>query len=273
MRLINTKTLEFEEFVSPPPYAILSHTWGPEETSYQDFQHPETRTRQQGFQKILMTCKLAQADGLQLAWVDTCCIDKTSSAELSEAINSMFKWYQRAAICYAYLPGVQQKEDHLDRRSTFARSRWFTRGWTLQELIAPAKICFFGVGWARLGDKTELESAIHNITRIDKDVLRGGSLNDISVARRMSWASRRQTTREEDIAYCLMGIFDINMPMLYGEGKKAFIRLQEEIFKETGDESLFAWKASINSAPFRGIFADSPTEFGHSADIIPFRDL
>ncbi|KAK3990675.1 hypothetical protein QBC44DRAFT_358106 [Cladorrhinum sp. PSN332] len=223
-----------------------------------------------------MTCKQAEKDGLLYAWIDTCCIDKASSAELSEAINSMFKWYRQAVICYAYLADVSDVGDddhHEASDSSFSASKWFTRGWTLQELIAPVKLRFFDSKWKRIGDKQTLESAIHIITRIDVEVLRGGNLKDVSVARRMSWASDRQTTREEDIAYCLMGIFDINMPMLYGEGKKAFIRLQEEILKEIGDESMFAWKAADDSlALYRGMFADSPSEFKDSFDIVTIWD-
>ncbi|KAK4159930.1 heterokaryon incompatibility protein-domain-containing protein [Cladorrhinum sp. PSN259] len=277
MRLINTQTLEFEEFVKPPRYAILSHTWEAEEVSYRDFLDIKTgdRWQQKGFEKIIMTCKQAQKDDFLYVWIDTCCIDKSSSAELSEAINSMFKWYRQSAVCYAYLADVPEDGDHRAPESAFSRSRWFTRGWTLQELIAPMTEEFFGKNWIWIGDKKSLELAINKRTRIDVEILRGGDLKGVSVARRMSWASDRETTREEDIAYCLMGIFDINMPMLYGEGTKAFIRLQEHILNEIGDESMFAWKAvnSLESARYRGIFADSPAEFRDSAEIVPCFDI
>ncbi|OIW27820.1 hypothetical protein CONLIGDRAFT_551906, partial [Coniochaeta ligniaria NRRL 30616] len=175
-------------------------------------------------------------DGLAYVWIDTICIDKSSSAELSEAINSMFKWYRNAAICYAYLSDVPQVR--------LEYSRWFTRGWTLQEMIAPQELRFYDANWDALGTKSDLLDRLCDITGVDTTALRGGNLRFFSVARKMSWASRRQTTREEDIAYCLLGIFDISMPLLYGEGSKAFIRLQEQIIKEYDDESLFAWRST-----------------------------
>ncbi|KAH7361654.1 heterokaryon incompatibility protein-domain-containing protein [Plectosphaerella cucumerina] len=244
MRLINTDTLEFKEFIgTPEPYAILSHTWSEDEVSFRDFYDKPRRETQRGFEKVRFTCKQAREDGISYAWVDTCCINKESSAELSEAINSMFKWYQRAQICYAYLEDVSESGVGL------SSSRWFTRGWTLQELIAPRSIDFFGAGWKRLGSKDGLVVQLAEITSIDITILAGTSkLGQASVAERMRWASNRKTTREEDMAYCLMGIFDVNMAMLYGEGPKAFIRLQEEIMKETDDQTLFAWKASPESA-------------------------
>ncbi|KAH6689882.1 heterokaryon incompatibility protein-domain-containing protein, partial [Plectosphaerella plurivora] len=237
MRLIDVKTLEFKDCIgTPDPYAILSHTWGEDEVSFRDFGDEQKRTTQRGFQKIKFASQQALDDGISYVWVDTCCINKESSAELSEAINSMFKWYERAKVCYAYL------EDVSDLAASLSSSRWFTRGWTLQELIAPRSIQFFGTGWKILGSKESLLRLLVEITNIDITILAGTSkLSQVSVAERMRWASHRQTTREEDTAYCLMGIFDVNMAMLYGEGPKAFIRLQEEIMKETDDQTLFAW--------------------------------
>jgi hypothetical protein len=276
MRLINTDTLQLEEFASPPEYAILSHAWEEQETSYQDFQTPAKRERQAGFNKIRMAALHARNMGLAYIWVDTCCIDKTSSAELSEAINSMFRWYRDAVVCYAYLADVPKCDDSSAGGLKFADSRWFTRGWTLQELIAPSRVEFYGAEWTGLGDKASLASEIHEITRVDEGVLCGESLQNISVARRMSWAANRQTTREEDIAYCLMGIFDVNMPLLYGEGPKSFVRLQEEILRQIPDETLFAWTAtesSAQAAPYRGLLATSPAEFRDSSGYVPFQDI
>ena len=171
-----------------------------------------------GLPKIELACKQAVDRGIRFVWIDTCCINKTSSAELSEAINSMFCWYQKAAVCYAYLSDV----DDLGPR--FGESKWFTRGWTLQELLAPSRVVFYSSNWTELGEKTTMASILSTITRIDYFVLRGETPLH-PVARQMSWAARRETTRSEDIAYSLMGIFDVNMPMLYGGGSKAFIRL------------------------------------------------
>ncbi|EHK17332.1 uncharacterized protein TRIVIDRAFT_137229, partial [Trichoderma virens Gv29-8] len=244
MRLIDTSTLELIWFPkAPPPYAILSHTWGLDEVTFADFTNVPKRESKAGFSKIKQTCKQALKDGLSYAWVDTCCINKESSSELSEAINSMFRWYRDAAICYAYLEDVpEETNSSITNSSLINHCRWFTRGWTLQELLAPWDIVFFAANWATIGRKTGLGATIEQITGIPRAILTGDSrLDQVSVASRMNWAAKRQTTREEDIAYCLMGVFDVNMPMMYGEGKKAFIRLQEEILRQTEDDSLFAW--------------------------------
>jgi hypothetical protein len=274
MRFIDTSTLKLVHYSDyTPDYAILSHTWGPddEEVSYQEMtaaERSETTTTKPGFQKIKKTCEIAQTIyHLQYAWVDTCCIDKTSSAELSEAINSMFKWYQEATICFAFLATVQ------DVGKSFITSKWFTRGWTLQELIAPRNLIFFNETWKSLGSKTKLLKRIRNITGIESSVLEGETaLDQVPVAVRMSWASMRRTKRTEDMAYCLMGLFDITMPMLYGEGTKAFLRLQEEIIKQSPDMSIFAWRRPESKLAFdwhAGILASSPQDFQGMRDIIP----
>jgi hypothetical protein len=250
MRLLNTATLRVEqakkEIVAneKPPfeYAILSHTWGEDEVIFQDMQVNVPRHNPR-FSKIIRSCELAKKDGYDYIWLDTCCIDKSSSAELSEAINSMYLWYSQAAICYAYLSDVVS-EGYIDvslDSSSFRKSRWFTRGWTLQELIAPVHMVFLSKDWNHLGDKQDLLGLLSDITSINHNVLLDGNRrSDISIARKMSWAAKRTTTRVEDRAYSLLGIFDVNMPLLYGEGWKAFTRLQEEILKKSDDESLFA---------------------------------
>lgn len=265
---------------SIPRYAILSHTWGqPDEgegeVTFEDMANEFWKTnpkKRYGANKIKMTCKLAEDEfKLSYAWVDTCCIDKSSSAELTEAINSMFKWYQKAAVCIAYLA------DWANDDTSFSHCRWFTRGWTLQELIAPSEVLFFDMGWNFRGGKREIREALHTVTKIDEDVLTGkASVYDIPVAVRMSWAAFRQTKREEDIAYCLLGIFDTHMPMLYGEGQKAFLRLQEQIIQDHADMSIFAWKAlPENREYYSGIFASSPREFADAFEMprIPQIDL
>lgn len=206
--------------------------------------------------------------------MDTCCIDKTSSAELSEAINSMYRWYQKAEVCYAFLSDVPSSEDPHKEESAFRKSRWFTRGWTLQELIAPVHLTFFGSDWEDIGSKLNLKVLISAITKVDARALAGSRiLNGWNVAQKMSWASRRVTTREEDIAYCLMGLFDINMPMLYGEGKKAFLRLQEEIIRNSQDETIFAWW-NDEHGPYcqfnRGLLASGPQLFARSSNVSSF---
>jgi len=248
MRLLNTSTLQVESvpYDAVPPYAILSHTWGDdnEEVSFQLLQELHSNEsigntthhirQRSGFAKIRDSAVLAARSHYEFIWIDTCCIDKTSSAELSEAINSMFQWYRGASVCYAYLSDVLVDPDIEETRAAVRQSRWFTRGWTLQELIAPKDVQFFDGNWRPIGRKLDYQFAllVSEITGIHTSALRGSSaLEDESVATKMRWASRRQTTRIEDIAYCLIGIFDVNMPLLYGEGPRAFLRLQEEILK------------------------------------------
>ncbi|KAI0522107.1 HET domain protein [Xylaria bambusicola] len=266
MRLINVESVTLEDFIVVTPgtldYAILSHTWEDEEVTFQDFTSDSSHLNlKKGFRKILTTCEFAKRDGIKYAWVDTCCIDKTSSAELTEAINSMFNWYRDAKVCYAWLadlPGPSEQPIE----SSLGNCRWFTRGWTLQELIAPRRVEFYDRHWNFRGTKDELKGLIADVSHIGKAVLADpDDIYRVSIAQRMSWAANRQTTRPEDVAYCLIGIFGVNMPMLYGEGQRAFLRLQEEIVKETNDLSLFAWKATSADQRYRGIFARSPSEF------------
>jgi len=263
MRLIDVNTLKLYEFMGSQllqvDYAILSHTWGEEEVTFQDMEHLNKTVRsKKGFPKILHAAKRAKEDGLNWLWVDTCCIDKRSSAELSEAINSMYMWYHRSSICYAYLVDVDSQTPVEDDATMFVQSRWFTRGWTLQELIAPRQVTFYAKDWVRIGEKLltlppasivpnmlwgeKGKSALCRASGIPRALLfEGRPKEQYSVAQRMSWASKRVCTRVEDTAYCLLGLFGINMPLLYGEEEKAFIRLQEEIIKATDDHSIYAW--------------------------------
>ncbi|KUJ12715.1 HET-domain-containing protein [Mollisia scopiformis] len=258
MRLINTWSLELEEFFDNeiPPYAILSHRWQPDEVSFQDMQNGTGNLRA-GFTKIELVCGEASRRRLDYVWVDTVCIDKTSSAELSEAINSMYRWYKKAEICCVFLFDVGSRSPVSDQ--LFCNACWWSRGWTLQELIAPSEVAFFDSSWNFLGTKESLQLEISEITGIDVKTLAGKYLERRSIAERMSWASKRSTTRLEDRAYCLLGLFGVNMPLLYGEGERAFIRLQEEIMKHSDDHSLFAW--SFSGGGYRGLLAQSPAEF------------
>ncbi|KAF2252443.1 HET-domain-containing protein, partial [Trematosphaeria pertusa] len=221
MRLLDVRALQLKEFVdNTPPYAILSHTWEEEEVLFADLFDLESAKKKKGFEKVSKACEQARRDGFDWIWIDTLCIDKSSSAELSEAINSMFAWYKRAAQCYAYLFDVSGLHD-------FKGSKWFTRAWTLQELLAPSSIGqgeiagmeFFSSKWKSLGTKATLSRRISAVTGIAEAYLRGQSLDTASISMRMSWAAERRATRAEDIAYSLLGIFDVNMPLLYGEGK------------------------------------------------------
>ncbi|KAH6693384.1 hypothetical protein BKA61DRAFT_647795 [Leptodontidium sp. MPI-SDFR-AT-0119] len=261
MRLLEARSKQFAEFFDQiPPYAILSHTWGPNELTFKDVE----RNGYVPSQKIDGCCEQALKDGLNFAWVDTCCIDKSNSAELSEAINSMWDWYPPEPI------NVEEED------SRFSESRWFTRGWTLQELIAPKKVKFYDESWNFIGRKSASEDdqdftmLLSRVTRIDVEILADRrSFGQFGVAQRMSWAARRTTTRVEDTAYSLLGLFGINMPLLYGEGSRAFQRLQEEIIKASDDESIFAW--DFNETPRRhvALFAVSPRNFASCGHMVP----
>jgi hypothetical protein len=224
-----------------PPYAILSHTWEGQEVAYKDLQNyrdirdVDARLKG-GYQKIFFCGAQAKRDGLDYFWVDTCCIDKANNTELSEAINSMFCWYQNAEKCYVYLSDVEYSTSNGDKESSrrwkpaFRQSRWFTRGWTLQELLAPASVAFYSKEEELLGNKQSLKDTIHEITGIPSDALTGKQMSEFSVAERFSWAEKRQTTRVEDGAYCLFGMFGCHLPLIYGEGReKALNRLKKEI--------------------------------------------
>ncbi|RFU75375.1 het domain [Trichoderma arundinaceum] len=373
MRLINVKTLQLEEFLDyrAPPYAILSHTWGEdcEELSFRDVEDGNIDKPGVGSVKFRGCCRQAEKDGLRYAWIDTCCIDKANLVELSEAINSMFRWYQRAAICYAYLSDVPSDDNPRKQDSKFQTSRWFQRGWTLQELLAPKTLRFYSVAsgahpttgagvsstlhdsqssqdarseqrfgqnhgnrqqptavrfdnyvgydvdehgrltsrvkqyqapvsskgtiaandvatadlsvaqqWHYVGTKGSMSTIIAKITGIPRQFLLGiAELHTASVAQRMSWAAQRHTKRKEDLAYCLLGIFDVTMPMIYGEGgEKAFFRLQEQIMKITRDDSILAWglgnngpSANNTSQAVAGrILAMAPENFANSGHIV-----
>ncbi|KIM66406.1 hypothetical protein SCLCIDRAFT_58717, partial [Scleroderma citrinum Foug A] len=237
-------------------YAILSHRWTRKEVNYVEITELEKMGREDrneirsrdGYQKILKSCEQARKDRYEWLWVDTCCIDKRSSAELSETINSMYRWYENSTVCYAYLHDVDGSSfpTECDTRRYLDRSNgwpeWFSRGWTLQEMIAPSDVKFFNKDWVRIGDKKTHAHTLAVITGVPEHILTDGLSSDRPcIAQIMSWAANRTTTRVEDRAYSLLGLLDVNMPMLYGEGKKAFHRLQLEIIRISNDQSIFAW--------------------------------
>jgi hypothetical protein len=224
-----------------PCYAILSHTWDGQEVAFKDLKnHKDIEDvdpkLKEGYRKIFFCAEQAKHDGLDYFWIDTCCIDKSNNTELSEAINSMFIWYQNAARCYVYLSDVFDDVLDVGNESSLRKSKWFTRGWTLQELLAPRVVDFFSRKGKWLGDKSSLENTIHELTGIPGDALSGKQISEFSVAERFSWAEKRRTTRPEDGAYCLLGMFDIHLPLIYGEGKeKALKRLRKEIRESSED--------------------------------------
>jgi hypothetical protein len=230
-----------------PSYAILSHTWEADnqEVTFQDLEN-DSGNGKTGYRKIQFCGEQAQKDGLQYIWIDSCCINKSNSNELSMSINSMFRWYRNAAKCYVYLSDVSRYDLDLvtwscevPYESAIRASRWFTRGWALQELLAPRSVQFFTKEGVLLSDKESLQPQIHEITGIALPALQGNPMSQFSVDERMSWVQKRQTTIEEDKAYCLLGIFNIHMTLIYGEGKaNAFFRLQEEIKKRLDIKKL-----------------------------------
>ncbi|KAK6069091.1 HET domain containing protein [Seiridium cupressi] len=284
MRLLNAESYRLEEFVGAniPPYAILSHTWEDGEVLYEVISDLETARTRDGFWKIERCCAEALNDGWEWVWIDTCCIDKSSSAELSEAINSMFHWYKHAMVCYAYLSDIDSRQNlearledmaaHLARSSPASPlpCRWFYRSWTLQELIAPRRVQFFGKEWAYLGSKNDLKPLLSKATGIDPSILSHAlSLHEKPAGDKMRWAAYRQATRVEDLSYSLLGLFDVNMPLLYGEGRKAFYRLQEHILTATDGHTLLSFGLSpwapdrpvprLTDVP--GLIAQSPKDF------------
>ncbi|KAF5363052.1 hypothetical protein D9758_012645 [Tetrapyrgos nigripes] len=289
MRLLNTKTLRVQEFLTEIPlYAILSHTWEAEEVTFQDIQNIATLAAtcnerpvtfddvkaflptaqlKKGYTKVVQACVRARNSAFDWIWIDSCCINKESSAELSEAINSMYQYYEDAVVCYVYLFDVSGMLHPKNSESNFKKSKWFKRGWTLQELLAPEFISFFDKDWTKIGTRWSLRDLISLVTTIPIDVLEGRSIDEYSVAQKMSWAAHRKTTRPEDQAYCLMGIFGVSMSPIYGEGgDKAFMRLQQEIIRVSDDRSIFAW-ISEGQQWDRGLLARSPSEFRYSGRV------
>lgn len=307
MWLLNLKSLELEQFFDDiPKYAILSHTWekGEDEVSFAEWTllgrskarekvAPRRRithltaaeaakiVKKPGYEKIIRFKDVAKGTvalpGPDYVWIDTCCINKESSAELSEAINSMFGYYQRAEVCYVYLkdfpkfPPPTNKRDGIFFEHYFPRTRWIQRGWTLQELLAPKKVVFLDKDWVEIAQKSTVLKAVSEATGIDGLYLENPeAIARAPLAMRMSWAAHRVTTRREDLAYCLLGIFDVNMPLLYGEGDKAFTRLQEEIMKQSEDQTLLAWGFQMDVPRERfGVLANCPRDFSHCAEIKP----
>jgi hypothetical protein len=247
-----------------PTYAILSHTWGSsdDEVTFQNLVDG-TASSKAGYRKIEFCAEQAARDGLSHCWVDTCCIDKSSSRELEEAINSMFRWYQDSAKCYVYLDDVSSDSLAKDGLS-FHKSKWFTRGWTLQELLAPKYVELFSREGHQLGSKLSCVQEIADITQIPTKALQGKSLSLFSVEERMSWALRRETTREEDLAYCLLGIFGVRMWLSYGEGREnAFERLNKKIARSR--EASRVEEVSLRSDYFK-LFTQTPTMLHETND-------
>jgi hypothetical protein len=298
MWLLDTSSYRLVEIneTRKPDYAILSHTWGAEEVTFRDIDQQKDISSKAGYRKVSFACEQALRDGYKYVWVDTCCIDKSSSAELSEAINSMWKYYSRSAVCYALLddvPGIAFDSSVGDGTNAeltpdsgmhelvrkLEVSRWFQRGWTLQETLAPEKLEFYGSDGGFMGTRASMADLLSRITGIPVNPLTSARrfLPQYSVAQRMSWWNDRKTTKPEDRAYALLGLFNVNIPLLYGEGgRRAFRRLQEEIIKYSTDHSIFAWSKQLTrpglptDLPIARsyLLAPTPAWFASSGDVV-----
>lgn len=281
-RLINTQTLNFEikfAHIQPtateyPEYAILSHRWGPHEISYQEFLYFTTpaaarndvvarilgidveKEHADGFRKVKAACSMALERGHEYIWIDACCINKDSSAELSEAINSMYTWYRTSGECFIYLEDVTMaaNEPVEETYAKVLRSQWWTRGWTLQELLASKNRTFFDSRWHAIPRGPELNALIVKKSKVAAPYLFETSGLNAPTAERLTWLAGRATTRAEDMGYCMLGLCGVSMTLLYGEGRRAFDRLQRTIITERYDESIF-WSSS------RRLLARSPSDF------------
>lgn len=280
MQLLNVHTLQLTTFCdrNVSDYAILSHTWEDEEILFEDICDAKKRSRKRknGWLKVQRSFVQAMVVGYSWVWIDTCCINKSSSVELSEAINSMFQWYKDSSVCYAYVSDVTYEGGPSVQ---IVHSRWFTRGWTLQELIAPSMVVFYDNAWRRIGQRQEriLAQKIVGATGLPDDMLTRLNnpwsfdlrtyLDRCSVSQRFSWASHRSTKRLEDEAYFLLGIFGVTMQLRYGEGSQAFFRLQQEILKNSDDQSILAFRHSTHHK--HDLLAESPRDYHMSHDIRP----
>jgi hypothetical protein len=293
MRLINTSSYKLQDFPSSherPAYAILSHTWrGSGEATYHDLQtlnrwSMRSMSSADGgtYHKVYNACRVAKADGLRWLWIDSCCIDHSSSAEVQEAINEMWSWYAGAEVCYGHLEDLSNslvqwtKAEERALYRQLSKCRWFARSWTLPELLAPRAFKFYDGRWTFLGTRDALARTLAKITGIDMLVLiRRRRISTFSIATRMSWASKRQARRIEDRTYSLLGIFDVYMPICYGEGARAFRRLQEELIRNNLDQSIFVWAASRTGAGGEAgetdptaLLASSPSHFAEANGVV-----
>ncbi|PSN62458.1 HET-domain-containing protein [Corynespora cassiicola Philippines] len=254
LKLNGSHDLNFTENLSDnhrPPYAILSHTWGPSksEVSLDDINSGRA-SEKAAYDKIEFCKRQCQIDGIQHFWIDTCCINQMDLNELTESINSMFRWYRDATKCYVYLPDVSTRKRGLNQEkpqweSQFQNSRWFTRGWTLQELLAPSTVDFFSREGDWLGNRTTLQWMIYKATAISTAALNGTPIEKFSIEERMSWSAQRNTTKKEDKAYCLLGLFGVYMPLIYGEGDYAFIRLKKIIEDQYGSKCVTKYSCAV----------------------------
>ncbi|KAI5986761.1 hypothetical protein F5J12DRAFT_868177 [Pisolithus orientalis] len=271
MYLLNARTQKLEHFLDLPPYAILSHAWQSGEAHrFHEIGTPGV-CQKPGYDKVQGCCTLALQHGLDYVWIDTCCADANSITAFDEALNSSYAWFNQAAVCFVYLHDVESRERPEQESSTFRRSKWFSRAWTLQELLAPGNVFFFAKDWKEIGTKAGLASVISSVTGIHTDALMHPErVPHFSVATRMSWAKGRKSSKPEDRVYALMGLFGVNLPIVYGQGEtETFMKLQHEIIKKSDDQSILAWRFFTRAPSPRtsSFLADSPDYFADCGDV------
>ena len=299
IRLLNVKNFQFREYDEGnlPAYAILSHVWYNEEKKielvYDSFeslprnangvpQCPKDQNYAKSHDKIMKTCqetrKLGEGSGkrVDFVWIDSICIDKRNAGERDRAIRSMWRFYGDAACCIVWLQDVEWSKNNKPRvDQAFENARWFSRGWTLQELIAPKIVYFFNRSWDLLGTKWSLAAEITSRTRIERKFLKPEKARSATIAQRLSWAAGRNTTEPEDRVYSLFGLFNVDIEVKYGgpnpreeRYRTAFSLMQKEILRDSTDESLFAWRnPSLKSS---GLLAPSIDCFKDSNQIVSY---
>lgn len=263
MRLINTYTLQPCEFtVSLPPYATFSHVIDEIGAPFEDFAHIKRELCCDIFKILVRACVQARDAGFAWLWNYAACVDRNSCAAQSEAINSLAQIYRNCGRSIIYLGDLNSKlvedEEVVER---IAECRWMRNIWAIPQIIFSGAAYFYSSDWSLIGTKASLISHLSSIMGIDEPVLEDSNLlEEYSLARRMSWASEMTASRVEDFAYALVGLFDVSMSILYGDGQKAFLKLQEEIMRDTDDFSLMAWD-KIDAQAYNGLFAHSPACF------------
>ncbi|KAJ4147862.1 hypothetical protein LMH87_002364 [Akanthomyces muscarius] len=304
---VQSRTVVDVPDVAPPPYAILSHTrdavdqkrpsqtnvsvgLGPDDDAPPHYYSSNpasppiyTKSRPCAFsistnkktqstlsrEQLEQACEHARRCGVEYIWIAELCIDRTSSADLDDAVNGSRRRLRNSTVCFAYLHDLPAEVTTPDSDSSaWSRCRYWKRAWTLQELLLAPRVQFYDAYWNYRGDKDspELAPLLSGITRIPRSVLLDSTtLSDVALAVRISWSVGRVAAREEDTAYALVAITEATLPVRYGEGaERAFIRLQEELLRDTRDGSLLAWR-SARDGEVRGLLARSPSEFGHFA--------
>ncbi|KAK5710775.1 hypothetical protein LTR17_018691 [Elasticomyces elasticus] len=272
-RLISVRTLRLENFTpgETPPYAILSHTWDGEEVLFAELESGSAWEKSQ-YDKIRNTAKQARQDGHDYVWIDCSCINKHNAVELSEAINSMYAWYRNAEVCYALLSDVTRSDDKVwdEAHTSLIDCRYFSRGWTLQEMLASRRVKFFAQDWTPLGLLSDISALVSRASGVPQKVLTGDTtVSECSIAQRLSWAASRTTTKVEDTAYCLLGILEVSLDLRYGEGDQAFARLQEAVLKKSSDLSVLAWTDADPAKAIR-LLAHSPVNFRHCHNVVHY---